>query len=97
MGYWIKRIVLKSGEVVTERELRQDENRFDGPIPVVGDLLEVECRGRKFTARVAWGNWPGRVHPDDAIIPLRVYELGFDEAVTPLRFPHRGPIGNRAK
>ena len=89
MGYWIKRIVLKTGEVVTERELRTDENRFDGPAPVVGDLVEVECRGRKFTAKVISGHWPGRIHPDDATVPLRVAELGFDEAITPLRFPPR--------
>jgi len=86
-GYWIKRIALKSDEVVTERELREDENRYDGPVPVVGDLVEVECRGRRFTAKVVWGNWPGRIHPEDAVVPLRVVELGFDEATTPLRFP----------
>jgi len=89
MGYWVKRIVLKTGEVVTERELREDENRFEGPAPVVGDLIEVVCRGRKFTARVVWGNWPGRTHSEDVMVPLRVFELGFDEAVTPMRFPAR--------
>jgi hypothetical protein len=97
MGYWIKRIVLKSGEVVTERELGKDQNCFDGPVPVVGDLVEVECRGRRFTAKVAWGNWPGRVHPDDVIVPLRVYELGFEEATTTLRFPRREPGFSRPK
>jgi hypothetical protein len=90
MGYWIKRIVLKTGEVVTEAELREDENRFDGPTPVVGDMVEVECRGRKFTAKVVSGNWLGRVHAEGVVVPLRVYELGFDETRTPLRFPRRG-------
>lgn len=89
MGYWIKRIALKTGEVVTEQELREDENRFDGPVPVVGDLVQVECRGRSFTAEVVSGNWPGRIHPDNTVVPLRVFELGLDEAVTPLRFPRR--------
>jgi hypothetical protein len=88
MAYWIARIALKSGEVVTERELRPDENRFDGPAPVVGDIVEVECRGRKFPARIVWGNWPGRVH---AVVRLRVFELGLDEAATPLRFPRHQP------
>jgi hypothetical protein len=37
MGYWIKRIALKAGEVVTEQELREDENLFCGPTPIVGD------------------------------------------------------------
>lgn len=78
MGFWIKRIALKSGEVVTEQELREDENRFDGPCPVVGDLVDVECRGRKFTATVVWGNWPDRLHNGDAVVPLRVAELGLD-------------------
>jgi hypothetical protein len=87
MAYWIKRIALKTGEVVTEHELREDENRFDGPVPVVGDLVDVECRGRKFKAKVVWGNWANRVQAEDAVVPLRVSELGLDEARTPLCFP----------
>ena len=90
MGYWIKRIALKTGEVVTEAELREDENRVVGPTPVIGDMVEVECRGRKFAAKVVWGNWPGRVHADDDFVPLRVYEEGLDETRTPLRVPRRG-------
>lgn len=89
MGYWIKRIVLRSGEVVTEQELREDENRFDGPAPVVGDTVEVACRGRQFSAQVIWGNWPDREHPDDVVVPLRVFELGLDPK-TELWLNHRG-------
>jgi len=76
MGYWIKRIALKSGEVVTEQELREDENRFDGPVPVVGDVVEVACRGRRFLATVIWGNWLDSRQADDAVVPLRVSEVG---------------------
>ena len=74
MTYWVKRIKLKSGEIVTERELRPDENIFEGPAPVVGDKITVSCRGRQFEARVIWGSWPGRVAGDrEAMtIPLRV-------------------------
>ena len=77
MTYWIKRIALKTGEIVTERELRPDENIFEGPTPVVGDKLTVLCRGRKFEAKVVWGNWPGREasHPADTVVPLRVEEI----------------------
>jgi hypothetical protein len=60
MPYWVKRILLKTGELVTEGELRPDENVFEGPAPVVGDRLRVACRGREFEAEVIWGNWPGR-------------------------------------
>jgi hypothetical protein len=84
MPYWIKRIALKSGELVTERELREDENRFDGPVPVVGDIVEVECRGRKFEAEVVWGSWPGRIHAPGAVVPLRVSEVGLNPRA-PLR------------
>jgi hypothetical protein len=91
MSYWIKRIALKDGEVVTERELRDDENRFDGAVPVVGDLVDVECRGRKFKAKVVSGNWPGRVHAPDSVVPLRVAEVGLQED-TPLRVPSRKPL-----
>ena len=76
MAYWIKRIALKNGEIVTERELRQDQNRFEGLVPVVGDKLTMSCRGRKFEARVVWGNWPGRgPYEAGTIVPLRVEEI----------------------
>ncbi len=77
MAYWVKRIILKTGEVVTERELRTDENLFQGHAPVVGDAIEVTCRGRSFDARVVWGNWPGRNEgrPLDVVVPLRVEEV----------------------
>lgn len=74
MPHWVKRILLKCGEVVTERELSVDQNRFDGTPPVVGDILAVTCRGREFPARVIWGNWPEREH-DDAMVPIWVEEL----------------------
>ncbi|PYD80667.1 hypothetical protein ACM0P6_06680 [Komagataeibacter sucrofermentans] len=89
MRYWIKRILLQSGEVVTECELRADQNLFNGPVPVVGDMVNVECRGRTFAAKVIWGHWPGRNHAPDMIVPLRVEEHGFDAAKAPERFPPR--------
>jgi hypothetical protein len=77
MTHWVKRIILKSGEIVTEKELRPDENIFTGPTPVVGDKLTVTCRGRRFEARVIWGNWPGRDEgrTPDTVVPLRVEEI----------------------
>ena len=84
MSYWVKRIALASGEVVTEQELGADENRVEGPTPVVGDIIEVTCRGRTFAAKVVWGNWPERAHSDDKFVWLRVSEVGLDESETPL-------------
>ena len=77
MPYWVKRVLLKSGELVTERELRQDENRFDGEAPVVGDTIVVTCRGRTFSAKVVWGNWPGRneARSSETLVLLRVEEV----------------------
>jgi hypothetical protein len=89
MGYWVKRIILKDGEVVTERELREDENRFDGPAPAIGDMIEVQCRGRKLMAEVVWSNPPGCAYSEDTVVPLRVSEVGLDPT-TPLRFPKPG-------
>ena len=77
MTYWVKRVILKDGELVTERELGPAENRFDGPAPVVGDVVTVTVRGRTFPAEVVWGNWPCRsddIGPD-VVVPLRVKEL----------------------
>lgn len=77
MTYWVKRIQLKNGEIVTERELKETENLFEGVAPIVGDIITVACRGRKFDARVIWGNWPEREKNLDvgAVIPLRVEEI----------------------
>ena len=77
MPYQVKRILLKSGELVTERELRQDENRFEGEAPVVGDAINVTCRGRTFIAKVIWGNWPGRneIRSPETLVLLRVEEV----------------------
>ena len=77
MPYRIKRIALRSGEVVTERELDPGSNVFDGEAPVVGDVVTVTCRGRTFPAKVIWGNWPGRNDGRDpaVTVPLRVEEL----------------------
>ena len=75
MKYWIKRIMLKSGELVTERELQPTENLFEGTPPVVGDVLSVACRGREFRAKIVWGNWPDRKHAEDAIVYLRAEEI----------------------
>ena len=75
MAYWVKRIKLKNGEIITEGELRHDENLFEGAAPVVGDKITISCRGRKFEATFVWGNWPGRdPDPKGIIIPLRVEE-----------------------
>lgn len=55
MAYWVKRIILKSGEVVKENELLQSDNTFQGLPPVVGEKITVRCRGRSFLAEVYMG------------------------------------------
>lgn len=75
MTYWVKRILLKTGELVTERELRSDENLFKGLAPVAGDRLKVTCRGREFEAIVVVGRFPDRPDPhNETIYPIRVEE-----------------------
>jgi len=77
MTYWVKRIRLKSGELVIERELQPNNNCFDGKVPVVGDEITVSCRGRAFRAKVVWGNWEenkGNRDPNK-VVPLRVDEI----------------------
>ena len=75
MPYWVKRTLLKSGELVTEKELARDENHFLGVAPVVGDVINVRCRGRNFDAKVAWGNWPDSRYEVETVVPLRVEEI----------------------
>ncbi len=77
MPYWVQRIVIGSGEVVTERELRADENYADETPPIVGDRITVTCRGRTFEAVVIKG--PTKDQRDKGLpsgaYPLRVSEL----------------------
>jgi hypothetical protein len=75
MPFWVKRILLKSGEIVTERELRPDENFSPGEVPMIGDEILVTCRGRAFKARVVWGNFGRKDIPPDLVVPLRVEEI----------------------
>ncbi|UUO30466.1 MULTISPECIES: hypothetical protein [Bradyrhizobium] len=51
LPYWVKRILLKSGEIVTE-ELGRDANYFPGAAAVMGDVITVCCGGRQFDAKV---------------------------------------------
>jgi hypothetical protein len=67
--------MLKTGELVTEKELGRDENYSTDAAPAVGDVINVRCRGRNFDARVIWGNWPGRTHAAETVVPLRVEEI----------------------
>ncbi len=75
MPYWVKRILLKSGELVTEKDLGRDENYSSDAAPVVGDVKNVRCRGRQFDAKVVWGNWPGRTYAAGTVVPLRAEEI----------------------
>jgi len=75
MTYWVKRIQLKSGEVITERDLKLDQNHFLEPAPVVGDVITVTYNGRSFPAKVIWGNWPDREHDPATVVPIRVEEI----------------------
>jgi hypothetical protein len=76
MTFWVKRIILKTGELVTERELSRDENFFDKPAPHIGDKIIVSCRGRTFEARVVWRNCPDWEEAERSIVvPIRVEEI----------------------
>jgi hypothetical protein len=77
MAYLVKRIRLKSGERVPEREVLAENNYSDGEAPVVGDEIVVRCRGRTFRAKVAWGNWPKNagIRDPNKAVPLRVEEI----------------------
>jgi hypothetical protein len=78
MSYWVQRIVLGSGEVVTERELKGDENYSDETPPVMGDRMTVTCRGRLFAAEVIKG--PTREQRERGL-PAGVYPLRVSEVV----------------
>ena len=74
MPYWVKRIMLKTGELVTEKELSRDENFSTGPAPFVGDELVFTVRGRTLRS---WGNWnDGKVrNPPIWVVELRAEEI----------------------
>lgn len=77
MPYWVKRIIIASGEVVAEGELRDDENASEDIPPLMGEKISVTCRGRTFEAIVVKG--PTKEQRDRGVPegtwPLRVSEL----------------------
>jgi hypothetical protein len=76
MAYWVKRILLRSGEFVKEGELTRAISSYEGRPPVVGDEIVVRCRGKEMKVRIIWGNWPGRIaEDDDTLVPIRAEEL----------------------
>lgn len=75
MAYWVKRILLKTGELITERELRPDENLFDGHAPGIGDEIEVVCRGRTFRSRVVAGPRRDETRDLAIVVQIRVEEI----------------------
>ena len=73
MTYWVKRIMLKSGELVTERELTAT-SIVPGPAQ----------RGRQMMVRAVAGNskqeWSGQLawtlaYDEATVVPLRVEEI----------------------
>ena len=85
MPYWVKRICLKSGELVTEKELGRDENYSSDAAPIVGEVINVCCRGRNFDAKVVWGNWAGRTYPAGTVVPLRVEAVSYTHLTLPTK------------
>lgn len=76
MPYRIKRILLKSGEILTERALPDGGTVIQGPAPVVGDVVETAVRGHTMKVEIIWGHWAERRSLDpDVVVPLRAKEL----------------------
>lgn len=65
---------MKSGELITERELLSTENSFDGVPPKMGELLLVRYRGREFSAKVVWLTYPQSENSEHSAV-LRVQEV----------------------
>ena len=74
MKFWIGRIQLKSGEIVTERELLPTENAFEGVAPKMGEVLSVRCRGRELRGKVVWLTYPMPESSENPVV-LRVQEV----------------------
>ncbi|MGX8008101.1 hypothetical protein ACVDG8_003385 [Mesorhizobium sp. ORM8.1] len=76
MPYRIKRILLKTGEIITERTLPKGGILIDADAPVVGDVVETIVRGQSMKVEIIWGNWADRRQQNpDVIVPLRAKEL----------------------
>jgi len=76
MPYRIKRILLKTGEIVTERTLPNGGILVDGEAPVVGDVVETIVRGQPMKVEIIWGHWADRRSRNPyVVVPLRAKEL----------------------
>ncbi|MER8566442.1 hypothetical protein NKH85_14775 [Mesorhizobium sp. M0924] len=76
MPYRIKRILLKTGEILTERTLLGGGILVDEEAPVVGDIVETTVRGQPMKVEIIWGHWADRRSSNpDMIVPLRAKEV----------------------
>ena len=77
MKFHVTRIILKTGELVIAKEDSINSTRFEGVVPVIGDIINVTCRGRSIKAKVIWGHWPDSEVDENLFesVPLRVEEI----------------------
>lgn len=75
MKYWVSRMMLKDGKILTEKDMPQDANVFEGEVPKIGDVLEVSFAGRSIRARV--GHYSQRF--DNAPIMGSMYHVRVEE------------------
>ncbi|WP_044547840.1 hypothetical protein [Mesorhizobium japonicum] len=76
MPYIVQRIILKSGEIITERALPNGGTLVNADSPVVGDVLEISLNGKIMMIEIIWGRWAEHEDIDpEHVFRLRAKEL----------------------
>lgn len=75
MAYRIRRVLLRSGQILKERDLDAVCPVVEGHPPGLGDTMTVSLFGRRVPVEVIWGDWAGRTGDPVAVVPLRVKEV----------------------
>jgi hypothetical protein len=76
MPYIVQRIILKSGELITEKALPNGGTLVNANSPVVGDVLEISVNGKTMMVEIIWGRWAEHTDIDPKhVFRLRAREL----------------------
>lgn len=74
--YWVSRLMLKSGVLVTEKDMPQNQNILREVFLEVGNEITIEYQGKKMLTRIGWINIRNESDPfNPSMNHIRVEEI----------------------
>jgi hypothetical protein len=76
MPYVVKRIITKSGKIISEKTQPNGGVIIDSESPVVGDVIAIQVDGKEMMVEMIWGRWAAHTDIDSShLFRLRAKEL----------------------